>query len=92
MNNSTSNPHDKSIPNQLSCAPFIQYIHHGKLVWVNSILRGLHRDHCLCHHCSHFHPMESSNCRKAQELYEYCVLHDMTTPVYECPDFLRIAD
>lgn len=56
-------------------------------VWVRADLKGTHREHCLCWACAKLKPCEPDNCPKAQELYEYCVKHGMTTPVFECPDF-----
>jgi len=56
-------------------------------VWVRSDLKGKHRDHCLCWACRKLKPGKPDNCPRAQELYEYCVKHDMTTPVWECPEF-----
>jgi hypothetical protein len=64
-----------------------KYIHHGVLVSVQSDLKGKHRDHCLCHKCEHFSPNTLANCNMAQELFELCVKYNLTTPVYECPEF-----
>jgi hypothetical protein len=50
--------------------------------------KGTHRDNCLCFKCDNFKPGQPNNCVRAQELYEYCVKYDMTTPVYECPAFI----
>jgi len=63
-----------------------QYYHHDPVqpVWVMSHLKGTHRDCCLCYVCDKFNPGKENNCPKAQELYEYCVKHNMTTPVFEC--------
>ena len=68
---------------------FVQYIHHGALVWVRFDLKGTHRDSCLCFDCQRFHPGTSVNCLKAQAIYKNCVLHSVVTPVYECPTFLQ---
>lgn len=66
---------------------FIEYKHHGAMVWANTMNVGQHRFHCLCHSCDHFKPGQEDNCERAQELYEYCVKWNMTTPVFECPVF-----
>lgn len=71
----------------------IQYIHHGTLVSVREHLQGRHRDHCLCFAgCAYFKPGTGDNCPRAQELYEFDVRYDMTTPVWECPLFHRASD
>ena len=67
---------------------FEQYEHYGEKVWVRSDLKGTHRDHCLCHKCVQFKPNQSCNCPVAQKNYEMCVEHGITTPVYECPQFI----
>lgn len=64
-----------------------QYEHHGNQVFVQSSLKGTHREHCLCYQCDHFHPGELNNCGIAQELYGLCVRYSMVTPVFECPEF-----
>ena len=69
-----------------------QYEHHGAKVWVRSDLKGKHRDHCLCHSCTKFKPGTNENCSRAAHLYTFCVLLDMTTPVWECPEFKREDD
>jgi len=70
---------------------YIQYKHHGKTVWVREDLMGKHREHCMCYKCEKFHPNEPNNCPIAQELYSFCVRHDMTTPVWECPEFEEVS-
>lgn len=62
------------------------YNHHGKDVWVRKSLKGEHRKHCLCYSCNKFNS-DGDNCKRAQELYEFCVKYDMVIPVYECPEF-----
>lgn len=65
-----------------------KYIHHGKEVSVISKIKGMHRDHCLCHQqCRHFKPERKDNCPIAQANYRLCVEHDIVTPVYECPKY-----
>jgi len=66
---------------------FEQYMHHGRMVWTRTLLKGKHREHCLCFSCGKFKPGTEDNCKMANELYELCVLNNMTTPVFECPDF-----
>lgn len=66
----------------------VSYQHHGARVWVRERLRGTHRAHCLCFaHCVHFKPGQPDNCALAQELYEFDVRNEMTTPVWECPKY-----
>jgi hypothetical protein len=65
------------------------YEHHGVTVAVQSHLKGKHREHCLCYQgCKWFKPGEDDNCFIAQELYEFCVNNNMTTPVFECASFI----
>lgn len=66
---------------------FVQYEHHGKLVWVSGMLQGFHSEFCLCYSCDKFFPDTPENCEIAQELFEFDVKHDMVTPVWECPKF-----
>ena len=64
------------------------YEHHGTRVWVRKDLKGKHRDHCLCFDgCSKFKPGTTDNCKRAALLYALCVALDMTTPVFECPEY-----
>lgn len=67
---------------------FIQYQHHGWDVWVKVDLQGKHRDHCLCFSCDKFKPDTSDNCKIAQAIYNNCVKFGITTPMWECPEFL----
>jgi hypothetical protein len=67
---------------------FEQYEHHGKKVWTFKDLRGKHRQHCLCFHCSKFHPgVPETNCHIANLNYAVCLAFSLTLPVYECPEF-----
>lgn len=67
---------------------YVQYDHHGAEVWVREDLWGRHREHCLCYSCAKFYPEdELKNCPRANRLYNFCVDNDMTTPVWECPEF-----
>lgn len=59
-----------------------QYDHHGKTVWVDSALKGNHRDRNLCFSCT-----KLGDCAIAKELYEFCKKNNTVTPVGECPDF-----
>ena len=69
---------------------FEQYKHHGdEPVWVRSDLKGEHRDHCLCYDCKRFHPGTAANCTIAHAIYKNCVLHNVVTPVWECPRFAQ---
>lgn len=69
--------------------PFEQYEHHGKQVWVQSDLKGKHRDNCLCYACDHFKPGTVFNCHIAEKLYAICVEEILVTPVYECAAFVE---
>jgi len=64
---------------------YVLYEHHGRDVWVDASLQGLHRAYCLCYRCARF----KHNCPKAERLYQLCVEEDMTTPVWECPLFVE---
>lgn len=66
----------------------IRYEHHGYTVSVRDELKGKHRQHCLCFLCSRFVPEDRErNCPIANDTYNNCVKHGITTPVYECPQF-----
>jgi len=67
---------------------FIQYSHHNYIVWVEINLIGKHKKYCLCYACDKFNPNIIENCNIAQELFELCIRHHITTPVWECPDFV----
>lgn len=66
---------------------FVQYEHHGALVWVRELLLGKHRDFCLCFSCGKFKPDSEDNCPIAKRVYQTCVECDLVTPVWECPRF-----
>jgi len=67
---------------------FIQYEHHGELVWMMDELKGKHRENCLCYHCLKFVPEDrEKNCKIANDLYDNCIKYSLTTPVYECKEF-----
>lgn len=68
----------------------VQYEHHGKAVWVDSELKGQHRSHCLCFSCDNFKPeTREGNCPIANKVFAVCVEHNLTTPVYECPEYVE---
>ena len=71
---------------------FVQYIHHGRRVWVREDLKGRHQEFCLCYSCREFHPGEPVNCTIAQNNYEKCIAGDMVLPVWECPVFQETMD
>jgi hypothetical protein len=65
-----------------------KYVHHGTEVSVLSDVKGKHRSHCLCFQgCKRFEPGSKFNCPIAQAVYANCVRFNLTTPVYECPDY-----
>lgn len=67
-----------------------KYKHHGDAeMWVRKDLKGLHRDFCLCYSCKRFHPGTAASCSIAQAVYRSCVLHNVVTPVWECPRFAQ---
>jgi hypothetical protein len=66
---------------------FTKYVHHGKEVGVRKDLKGKHRDHCLCFDCDNFNLGTSFKCDIADELYKLCCKYNLTTPVFECPEF-----
>lgn len=67
-----------------------KYIHHGIEVTVYSSLKGRHREHGLCHDCKLFFPENpEKNCAIANQLFEFDIRHGITTPVWECPVFVK---
>lgn len=62
-----------------------QYEHHDKLVWVDSALKGKHRDRNLCFACS-----KLMDCSTSKELYELCIKNSIVIPTAECPDFEEV--
>lgn len=67
---------------------YLEYEHHGRQVKVRADLKDRHREHCLCYVCVKFKPKLSTNCPIAQATYEHCVRFGITTPVWECPEFM----
>ena len=66
------------------------YPHHNIYVYVREDLKGKHRDFCLCWDCKKFKPGDrEKNCSIANLLYSVCVECGLTTPVFECPEFVR---
>lgn len=69
----------------------IKYIHHGKEVSVKESLKGKHRDHCLCWNCEKFTPEDrKENCSIANRLYQFDINNNVTTPVWECAEFIKL--
>ncbi len=69
---------------------FEQYVHHDWDVWVRRDLKGRHREHCLCFSCERFVPEDrEQNCPLANLLYSLDVVTGLTTPVFECPEFVE---
>ena len=67
---------------------YIKYNHHGADVWVRRDLMNTHRAHCLCFSCKKLNTVDrKKNCPIANELYDLCVKHNLTTPVFECAVF-----
>ena len=64
-----------------------QYEHHKKIVWVRKDLKGKHRNFCLCFSCKKFHPNTKKNCPIAQAVFDNCVKFNITTPMWEYPEF-----
>jgi hypothetical protein len=50
-------------------------------------LKGKHREYCLCFDCDNFCLGTSFKCSIADDLYKLCCKHNLTTPVFECPEF-----
>ena len=68
----------------------IKYVHYGKEVFVQADLKGKHKEHCLCWKCGAFNPEDrEKNCPIATLLFSCCVLLNIVTPVWECPNFME---
>jgi len=65
----------------------VWYTHHGVYVAVDDVLKGSHREHCLCFRCGEFKPNTPENCDLAEQNYRACKLNGMTMPVFECPRY-----
>lgn len=73
--------------------PIESYHHHREVNFVDSELKGKHRQHCLCYQCDSFKPQSrDENCPIANKLYQICVDENVVTPVYECPRFILRQD
>ena len=79
----------KTTPHYMGVEPsFIQYEHHGRMVWVRASQKGQHWSRCLCGECAKFTPNDrENNCPIANALYAFDVERDLVTPVWECPKF-----
>lgn len=56
------------------------------LVWVMTILKGKHREACLCYSCERY---KAGDCPIAKAIFDNCVTYNVVTPVWECPDFVE---
>lgn len=69
----------------------VRYVHWPGTppVAVDEDLKGKHRAHCLCFQgCKKFKPEDrEKNCPRANLIFALDVQLDMTTPVWECPEF-----
>jgi hypothetical protein len=74
----------------MSDVEFEKYFHHNAYVFVRSDLKGRHRSFCMCYSCEKFKldSDRASNCPIANALYHLDVLCDITTPVWECKNFV----
>ena len=68
---------------------FETYEHHGVNVAVRSDLKGKHTEFCLCYLCENFHPNTEENCPIAQATFENCKKYGITTPMWECPKWIK---
>ena len=60
-------------------------------VWVQENLLGLHRMHCMCYSCKKFEPDNpKENCKIARLVYAMNKAMNITTPVWECPQFEEV--
>jgi len=68
----------------------VEYLHHGKLMNVEENLKGKHREYCLCYKCSKLDISDrEKNCKIANKLYQFCIDNNVTTPVFECMEFIE---
>jgi hypothetical protein len=80
-----------TVVKRLGRKKYVRYNHHGCQVWVRKDLKGRHREHCLCFSCALFCPEDRNrNCPVANKLFEACVVHNVVTPVWECPEFAKL--
>lgn len=74
-------------------ATYEQYEHHGKMMWVNSELKGKHRDHCLCFSCEKFHMVNpDKKCKIADRIFQSCVDCYVVTTIWECSAFVEYKE
>lgn len=66
---------------------FIQYLHHGTMVWVREGWRGQHWEPTLCQDCQSYYPDTDHNCKIAEHLFYHCKENHLTLAVFECPEF-----
>ena len=68
-----------------------KYTHHNREVYTQSEIKGQHRKYCLCFQCAKLNIEErENNCSIANDLYANCVKYGITTPVFECPNFVAL--
>ena len=67
----------------------VAYKHHSQTVYVRRDLKGEHRSYSLCYQCAKFHPQTPENCEIAQATFEHDMKYHITTPVFECPEFVQ---
>lgn len=69
----------------------VTHIHHARRVFVIEKNIGKHRENCLCWQCANFCPtIRDANCRIANVLFEIDRAFGITTPVWECPEFVAM--
>jgi hypothetical protein len=69
---------------------YTYYQHHKgqEKVWVQEDLLGIHKMHCLCYSCKKFNPENRDwNCKIANLVFAVNRVMNITTPVWECPEF-----
>ena len=66
---------------------FIRYIHNKKKVFVDVMLKGKHRYHCLCYNCKSFRPGRKDNCPIASMIDSLNKLQALVLVTWECPKF-----
>ena len=66
----------------------VKYDRFGHEIYGFEEMKGRNREHCMCYYCHQFHPKEETNCPIAQGLYDYDRQHNVTTPVFECGEFV----
>ncbi len=66
---------------------FEQYEHHGKMVWVETELKGGHRERNLCFSCKLL-----GDCEISTDIFDLCVKHNLVIPTAECPNFIETKE